>query len=136
MAWEYQYKLLLNLNHPSMDPDEISIRIPDVQPHHTTKAGVPVPGRPRVPVWSVWQARLHEEEWQHSETQERKTGQNDFFDSDERTRVDFNPCPLRPIDEGLICQVIHRGNNRRDVLYKPEDFRKEREPSSFFPALS
>jgi hypothetical protein len=26
------------------------------------------------------------------------------------------PRPLRPIDDGLVCHVINRGNNRQPVL--------------------
>ena len=70
MAWEFRYKLSLDLDHPSMNPEDITSKIPEVKPCHTATAGVPIPGRPRVPVWSVWIARLHEEEWQHSETQD------------------------------------------------------------------
>jgi len=43
---------------------------------------------------------------------------------------------LRPIDDGLICHVINRGNNRQDVFYRPEDFRKELDLSFSPPTLS
>jgi len=32
------------------------------------------------------------------------------------------PGPLPQIDDGLICHVIHRGNNRQDVFHAPEGF--------------
>lgn len=32
------------------------------------------------------------------------------------------PRPLRPIDAGLIYHVINRGNNRQDVVRKPQDY--------------
>ncbi len=51
------------------------------------------------------------------------------------------PRPLRPIDDGLIYHVIHRGNNRQDVFYKHGDFEaflkamadlKERKPFELY----
>ena len=32
------------------------------------------------------------------------------------------PRPLRPIDDGLVYDVINRGNNRQGVFHKPADF--------------
>jgi len=42
--------------------------------------------------------------------------------------------PLQPIDDGLICHVIHRGNNPQDVFHETEYFRRELELSSFAPS--
>jgi len=79
MAWGFKYKIKLHLTHPTMDPDVISKQLADIEPSHTAKAGEPVQresGRVRVPSLSVWQARLHEEAWLHTENDDSEN--NDF----------------------------------------------------------
>jgi hypothetical protein len=69
MAWEFQYKVYLDLTHFLMDPQEISARISHLTPSQITRVGdqkLLKSGATRVAKNSVWSARLHEPEFLHS----------------------------------------------------------------------
>jgi hypothetical protein len=73
MAWEFENKVSLILDHPSMNAKVMSRRMTSVLPDYCITAGDQKnlkSGAVRNAVVTVWRKRLHEEEWLDSDSQD------------------------------------------------------------------
>lgn len=71
MSWEFDYKLRIELSHPTMDLSAIDFHIPDLRRIFAINAGdhtVMKSGAVRIAKLSVWTADLHEPEYLNSES--------------------------------------------------------------------
>jgi hypothetical protein len=69
MAWDFRFQLNLELIHASEDPQRFTSVLSTLAPTYTARAGeqkVVRSGNVRVVQRSVWRARLHDEKYLHS----------------------------------------------------------------------